>query len=217
MHLEPHATLGWAIANIGGADRQLRKWCVIGALLPDIDGLPLIISPQAYGHWHHTFGHNVFLWALFVAWVTWRCGSWRAFLLSFLAFGTHLLTDAQLSGWPLQLFWPVSHSGYLFRGAVGLSSPINTNLVYLSFVVVGLLAVVYKRTPIELFSARADRLLISLFQKKLLSCSICNRPSNQICSQCERPICVRHTSVQRHLMLLCPNCARNPDRAGSCA
>ena len=63
MHLEPHAALGWAIGNLGGADRQLRRYCVLGAILPDIDALSYIFGPQAYGRWHHTFGHNVFLWA----------------------------------------------------------------------------------------------------------------------------------------------------------
>jgi len=47
MHLEPHAALGWVLGNIGGADRKLRRWCVLGALLPDVDGLPIIVSPQA--------------------------------------------------------------------------------------------------------------------------------------------------------------------------
>src|SRR6266446_1194914 len=104
MHFEPHAALGWAIGNFGGADRQLRKWCVIGAILPDIDAIPFVFSAQAYGRWHHTFGRN-------------------------------LLTDAQFSGWLLQLFWPFSKTGYLFRGSVSLSAPINTHLVYYSFVV----------------------------------------------------------------------------------
>lgn len=86
MHFEPHAALGWAIGNVGGVDRQLRKWCVVGAILPDIDAAPYVFGPEAYGHWHHTFGHNVFLWILFSGWVTWKCRSMRALVLSFLAF-----------------------------------------------------------------------------------------------------------------------------------
>src|SRR3989442_6187492 len=206
MHLEPHAALGWAIGNVGGADRQLRRYCVLGAVLPDIDALPYIFEPQAYGRWHHTFGHNVFVWSLFVAWVTWRCRSRRAFFLSFLSFGSHLLTDAQLSGWNLQLFWPLSKTGYLFPHAVGLEAPINTHLVYLSFAVVGLLAALYKRTPIELFSPKLDQLLMAFFQRKHLSCAFCVRKCNQICCRCERPVCIHHGRVRRHLLLLCPEC-----------
>jgi len=60
MHLEPHAALGWAIGNLGRADRKLRNWCVLGAILPDIDAFPYVFGAQYYGRWHHTFGHNVF-------------------------------------------------------------------------------------------------------------------------------------------------------------
>src|SRR4026207_134601 len=142
MHLEPHAALGWALGNVGGADRDLRKWCVIGAVLPDIDAVPYVFGAEAYARWHHTFGHNVFLWALFVGYVTYRGRSVRALILSFLSFGSHLITDAQLSGWDLYLFWPFSYEGFLFPHAVGLAAPINIYLVYLSFVAVVMLALI---------------------------------------------------------------------------
>ena|SRR6185369_11507465 len=63
MHFEPHAVLGWTLGNVAGADRALRKWCVIGAILPDVDAIPFVFGAEAYGRWHHTFGHNVWLWA----------------------------------------------------------------------------------------------------------------------------------------------------------
>jgi len=206
MHFEPHAVLGWAMGNIGGANRRLRAWCVIGAVLPDIDAIPFVFGAQAYGRWHHTFGHNVFLWAVFVGWVTFKCRSRRALLLSFLSFGSHLLADAQFSGWKLHLFWPFSNVGYLFSGAVGLDSPINTRLVYGSFALAGVLAWLYQRTPIDLFSAKLDQLLLSFFRRKRLCCGICHRPSNQTCSRCERPICIHHAAVRKHLVLCCPDC-----------
>jgi membrane-bound metal-dependent hydrolase YbcI (DUF457 family) len=206
MHFEPHAALGWALGNVGGADRRLRKWCLIGAILPDLDAIPFVFGAQAYGRWHHTFGHNVFLWGLFVGWVTWSFRSKRALFLSFLSFGSHLLTDAQFSGWELQLFWPVSHAGYLFRGAVGLNAPINTHLVYYSFLVVALLVVLYQRTPMDIFSGRLDRLFLSCFQRKLFACSTCQRSTNQLCSRCGHPVCIRHSTVRKDIRLMCPDC-----------
>ena len=217
MHFEPHAALGWAIGNLGGADRQLRKWCVIGAILPDVDAIPFVFSAQAYGRWHHTFGHNVFLWSLFVTWITFKFRSKRALLLSFLSFGSHLLTDAQFSGWPLRLFWPFSKAGYFFRGSVSLSAPINTHLVYYSFIALGILALLYQRTPVEIFSARLDRLLLSFFQKKPLSCSTCQRSTNQICSRCASPVCMRHCTVERTIRLLCPECLAAKNANGTSA
>ena len=207
MHFEPHAALGWAIGNVGGADRQLRKWCVVGAILPDFDAIPYVFGAEVYARWHHTFGHNIFLWALFAGWVTYKCRSTRALVLSSLAFGSHVLTDAQFSGWGLQLFWPFSKARYLFPAAVGLEAPINTQLVYLSFALIALLAVSYKRTPLEIFSSRLDKLLLSFFQRKVLNCGFCFRKSNQMCVQCERSICVRHATVNKQLRLLCPDCA----------
>ncbi|HTG43435.1 MAG TPA: metal-dependent hydrolase [Verrucomicrobiae bacterium] len=210
MHLEPHATLGWLLANVGGADRQLRKWCVVGAILPDIDAIAYLFGAHAYGRWHHTFGHNVFLWVAFVAWVTYRCKSKRAFILSFLAFGSHLLTDAQLSGWDQYFFWPFSRTGYLFPGAVGLEAPINTQLVYASFVVIALVAFFYQRTPLDLFSPRLDQLLISAFRAKDLTCGFCPRKCNQTCVSCQQPVCVRHGAVKKKpIRLLCPECAQS--------
>src|SRR5262245_39279065 len=62
MHLQAHAALGWMIgAAVPGADRRLRAWCTVAAVLPDIDGLTYAFGPLFYSHWHHTFGHNVFL------------------------------------------------------------------------------------------------------------------------------------------------------------
>jgi membrane-bound metal-dependent hydrolase YbcI (DUF457 family) len=210
MHLEPHAALGWAIGNFGGADRDLRKWCVIGAILPDIDAVPYIFGVESYSRWHHTFGHNVFLWALFVGFVTFKFRSPRACILSFLSFGSHLLTDAGLSGWPVDLFWPFSRSGYLFPGAVGLEAPINTHLVYYSFLLVGLLAFLYGRTPLEMFSEKLDQLLISVFKAKHLVCSVCQRKCNQRCFQCDGPICFSHATVTKKMVPLCPDCVSSP-------
>jgi membrane-bound metal-dependent hydrolase YbcI (DUF457 family) len=206
MHLEPHAALGWTIGIIGRADRKLRNWCVVGAILPDIDAIPYVFGPDVYARWHHTFGHNVFLWAAFVGFVTWRCRSIRAAILSFLAFGSHLLTDAQLSGWDLYLFWPVSREGYLFANAVGLEAPINTFLVYASLGVVLLIGLFYRRTPMDIFSPKLDRVFFSAFGKKVNSCAICAAPSNQTCETCGRAICLRHATLNRSIAVLCVDC-----------
>jgi len=208
------------MGNVAGADRGLRKWCVIGAVLPDIDAVPYVFGAEAYGRWHHTFGHNVFLWALFVGYVTYRMRSVRALILSFLAFGSHLITDAQLSGWDLYLFWPLSHKGFLFPHAVGLAAPINTRLVYLSFVAVAVLALIYRRTPIDLFSPKLDQLFFSAFNEKTRICSVCGRKCNQRCSSCQRPLCFRHATVTKDIRIICRDCVtsklvQNPSQVGN--
>jgi len=97
VHLECHAVLGWIIGNAGANERQIRNYTVIGAVLPDIDAIPYVISPFYYGLYHHTFGHNIFLWLLWSVFGGTRFRSWKAGLLGFVAFGSHLLTDAFLS------------------------------------------------------------------------------------------------------------------------
>lgn len=209
MHFEPHATLGWAIGNLGGGDRRIRNYCVLGAVLPDIDAAAFLFGPQAYGDWHHTFGHNVFLWAAFVGWVGWRCQSWRAALLSTLSFGSHLLADAQLSGWLLYLFWPLSRHGYLFPGAVGLEAPLNLWLVYLSPVVILILAVLFKRTPIDIVSPKLDGLFTAFFRARPLRCRTCDRRCNRHCDACGEPTCGRHATIAKGFHLLCPTCTNH--------
>ncbi len=206
MHFEPHAALGWTIGNIAGADRKLRNYCVLGAVLPDVDAVALLFGGDAYAHFHHTFGHNIFAWALFTGWVTIRCRSWKAFLLSFICFGTHLLADAKFSLWQIQLFWPLTDWGFMFPNSISLLAPINTHLVYYSFLLVALLSLIYRRTPVDIFSPKLDQLLISFFRKKRLQCHVCGKGSNQTCSSCGGPVCFSHGAVQKNLTLLCPTC-----------
>ena len=200
--------LGWAIGNIGGADRRLRNYCVVGAILPDIDAVPYIFGAKYYEHFHHTFGHNIFFWLLFTIWVGWKCASARSWILGFLSFGSHLLTDAHFSGWKLYLFWPFSRVGFLFPNAVDLSHPSNIQAMYVGFALVILLAFRYQRTPIDVFSPKLDRLFVSFFRQKKLTCHLCRRRANQLCSRCRQPVCLRHGLVKRDWEIFCPACAQ---------
>jgi len=206
VHFEPHATLGWVIGNLSGGDRRLRNYCVLGAILPDIDAAAYLFGPEAYRDWHHTFGHNVFLWAAFVAWVTWKCRSYRALVLSTFAFGSHLLTDALLSGWRLYLFWPFSGQGYILPGAVGLEAPINHWLVYLSPAVILLGARIWKRTPIDVFSPKFDRILVSFITRGTAVCGTCQKSSSLQCDECGQPVCLRHGTVRSGFRVECSAC-----------
>lgn len=215
MHIEPHFMLGWAIGNVGGGDRALRTYCAIGAILPDLDALPIVLGAEAYGRYHHTFGHNVFLWAAFVAWVTWRQRSQRAFWLSIAAFGSHLLADAWLSGWYLMPFWPAFRWDFLPPGGASLEAPINLWLVYLSLIAIPVLGIIYKRTPLEIISPKFDQFLASLFEKKRLDCGFCGWKANHRCSTCGKPVCPRHGRVGRNLLLSCPDCSAMSGRTTS--
>ena len=206
MHLECHAVLGWIIANAGANERQIRNYTVIGAVLPDIDAIPYVISPFYYGLYHHTFGHNIFLWLLWSVFGGIHFRSWKAGLLGFVAFGSHLLTDAFLSNWPLYLFWPFSRQGYLPAHSLELSSPINTYLVYSIPLVLLVAALIWKRTPLEWINPKLDTLFLSYFRRKTALCFACGRPANLTCEKCARPLCPAHVNVSLRWLLLCSAC-----------
>jgi hypothetical protein len=211
MHLECHAALGWIIANVGaraGDDRRLRNYTVISAILPDIDALPYLFGPYYYGLYHHTFGHNIFLWLLWSAWGVKRFRSWCAGLLGFIAFGSHLLTDAFLSNWFLYLFWPFSRKDFLPAHSLELSSPVNTWLLYSTPLWLVIAALIWKRTPLEWISPKLDHLFISFFRRKNARCYVCERGANLECAACHRPICPRHLQVISKWEIRCPNCRK---------
>src|SRR4051794_4727197 len=115
--------LGYLLGLIGKARRKLVLYCILGAVLPDIDAIPYLFGVEYYDRFHHTFGHNVFLWILFAGFVTWKFRSFSAFLLSTVCFGSHLLTDYFLSGWPIYFLWPLTRQGWMSSHAVGLEHP----------------------------------------------------------------------------------------------
>ena len=205
MHFESHAALGWLIGNLGTDDRPLRNYCVLGAILPDVDAISLLCGIEAYSKYHHTFGHNLFFALWYVAFVTWRVKTFRAFVLSSIAIASHLATDACLSGWEIYLFWPFSEKGYLLAN-IGLGSSINRGLVFGSFVLIVFLAFTHRRTPVDLFSPELDRHLVSFFMPRKQICHECGRPCNQYCSLCHNPVCWIHGTIGKKFALYCQKC-----------
>jgi hypothetical protein len=73
VHLEAHAGLGWLVGVATPAsDHRLRNWCLAASVLPDVDAVTYLWGPEAYGRYHHTFGHNVFLGAALAGLAGWH-------------------------------------------------------------------------------------------------------------------------------------------------
>jgi hypothetical protein len=214
MHLEAHAGLGWAIGVLApGSDRRLRNVCVAAALIPDVDAVTYLFGYQAYADYHHTFGHNVFvglaLAGLAVWWHRDRPAKRRALAagLAALAFASHLLTDAWFTRYPVYPWWPFSRQEFLFEGGVGLVAPINVTLIYASFALVFVLALLKRVTPLDVFSPGLDRLFLGFFRRRTLSCATCQAKTNAACHGCEQPVCGRHGTIGKGFCLACPGCA----------
>jgi hypothetical protein len=214
MHLEAHAMLGWAIGNLAGKEAGMRRYVTLAAVLPDLDGLGFFFGPHGYDRWHHTIGHNLFAWVTVAALAGWCFRSWKAAALAALAFGSHVIADMGLSGWPVYLLWPFSGRAFLFPHSVGLSHPLNIQLIYAGYAVVLLLALICRRTPLELFSPALDRLVMALVPPYRLVCGTCKRGANLACAVCGAPMCVRHTRMGKRWAALCPACA-GANQAGS--
>jgi hypothetical protein len=213
MHFEAHAGAGWLIGNLPPqADRGLRNWCLAAAVLPDADAVSFLFGPQAYGRWHHTLGHNVFVGIALTGLALWhqRKKGWgRAALVGLLvacSFAVHVLTDAKLSAYATKLFWPFSHTEYEFSSNLGLASPINTYLVYASLLAVFLIALWRKVTPLEVLSPALDRLLLSPLRPRPLACSVCGQRCGNRCEACGAALCLHHSRITGSLRITCASC-----------
>ena len=213
MHLQAHAGLGWLIgASAPGADRRLRNWCVAAAVLPDVDGVTYLFGPEAFGRWHHTVGHNVFAGVLCVLAAAWHVRGNRLYagFLTAIAFLSHLVTDQVFTEWPVYPLWPFSYHPLPLDNRYALGHPINTWIVIGSLVIIPLIALWRKVTPLDVLSPSLDRAVINTFRAKTLACATCAAPCGNRCEKCEAPLCGRHARIDRRLRLVCSACGRPP-------
>lgn len=61
MYLSAHGALPrWS-------DRRVRRFCLLAAVIPDIDAAALLLGKAAYVRWRHMFGHCLLLGVALVA------------------------------------------------------------------------------------------------------------------------------------------------------
>lgn len=89
-----HALLGWWTANVVPLSRRDRLLIFLGGLLPDLDGLGILVSMDAYFTYHHILCHNLLgglLWTIVVAIL---CQARReCIILTLLNWHVHLACD----------------------------------------------------------------------------------------------------------------------------
>ncbi len=173
-----HLLIGWGAANLGGLQRRERAVVALAGLVPDADGLGMVVDfltrhaaqpTNWWGEYHHTFGHNLFT-GLALAFVTFLLASRRftAAALAFASFHLHLLGD--LIGargpdgdqWPIHYFWPASNEPALtWAGQWPLNAWPNfvTTAVFLAL----MFWLAWRRgySPLEMVSARADSAFVA--------------------------------------------------------
>lgn len=168
-----HAVLSWWIANVAPLSRRDRLLVFALGLAPDLDGLPLLVSTEAYVTYHHVLCHNLPFGLLCTACAI---ATAQARLLTaalvFLSFHLHLACDYFGSGgpgdyiWVLPYFYPLvgGWSGGQFVGPAWYWNPwqwpLNgwPNLLITLLGIVGALVIALRlgRTPVEFLWRRAD-------------------------------------------------------------
>ncbi len=153
-----HAELSWL--TTWRVPERRDRWLIVAAgLAPDLDGLTLLAGEEAYGRWHHVLTHG-FAAALAVTLACALLARSKAQVagLSLLAFHLHLLCDLAGSGpgWPICYLWPLSLAEWSWSGQWNLASWQNTFVGLVATLAALACALPLRRTPVELFSVRAD-------------------------------------------------------------
>lgn len=145
---------------------------VVAGIAPDLDGLSLLGGLEAYARYHHVLFHGV-PGALLTAGLCALLACQRAAtgLLALVAFHLHLLCDLAGSGpgWPILYLWPLSDREWAWEGQWDLASWQNSVIGLL--VTLGCLACALwtHRTPVELFSLRADTAVVATLRHRFLT------------------------------------------------
>jgi len=162
-----HAEIGW-LCSQSRASRRERWVITAAAILPDLDGAGILFSDELYAAWHHKVGHGLPAAVGFTVLALLVTRSWRVAGLACLAFHTHIVADLVGSGpgWPIWYLWPWSELEWLPSWQWDLASWQNS-LIGLAFTLAGLSgALWWKRTPVELFSTKADAAVVATLRAR---------------------------------------------------
>jgi LexA-binding, inner membrane-associated putative hydrolase len=184
MHIGTHFLAGWLVAvPRGGSLAPLgtsltpreRGAIAFAGVAPDIDGLPIVVDKVNgmfgresfyYETWHHVLAHNLGAAILFASVCAAIAGAGRrriVFLLAFISTHLHLLFDligsrgTDGSQWPIPYLSPFSQAWQLtWSGQWTFNSWQNTTIIAMLLLATLRAAWKYGRSPVGLFSARAD-------------------------------------------------------------
>lgn len=163
-----HAELSWLV----GARLPLRRDRVLVTLagvLPDLDGLTLLAGEAAYATYHHVVTHGLPSALVCAAVLGWLGEKKRVVaVLAFVTFHLHLLCDLVGSGpgWPLWYLWPFSTHETMWDGQWNLASWQNTLIGLAATLAVLVCALPLGRTAVEVFSTRADAVVVKALRAR---------------------------------------------------
>ena len=183
MNPASHLLISWTVANTAEIPRRDRALVTLTGVIPDIDGVGIVAELLTedtstpliwYSKYHHVLAHNLAMGLILAAFVF--CFSIKrriTTLLALAAFHLHLLGDLAGSRgpdgyqWPIPYFFPISSDWSLtWQGQWELNAWPNI-LATLVFVAITLyIACKRGRTPLEMFSLKADAALVARLRMK---------------------------------------------------
>ena len=162
-----HAEIGWLL-SLPLEKRRDRLLVVAAAVVPDIDGLPIVVSEELYSAWHHKLAHG----AVAAVVVTLAVLVWSrrpaAAALALAAFHSHIAMDLAGSGpgWPILYWWPFADTEWLPSWQWDLASWQNSTFGLLTTLSCLACALRFGRTPVEIFSVRADAKVVEALRRR---------------------------------------------------
>ncbi len=179
-----HLLASWIIASQGTDNPRDCRLVALAGILPDADGLGLIIdlanqalghrAPQLYARYHHYLLHGGF-GALLIAAVL--CGfavrRWRVAVLALLVFHLHLLCDFVRSRGPSpEDLWPIFYYGpfdkdpmWIWKGQWPLDAWRNRLLTLALFWWALWLSLPRGYSFVGVFSRKADNIFMGVIRK----------------------------------------------------
>jgi hypothetical protein len=178
-----HFLTGWVIANSASAlDARERAIVTVAGIVPDIDGLGAVAElltkngahPLAWFSLYHHQLHNL-AFGLVVSVLTFALSRhrWLASLLALLSFHVHLAEDI-LGGrgpdgyqWPIPYLAPFSSRLQIaWQGQWMLNAWPNFAITACLLILTFYLAWAKGYSPLEIVSARADKIFIATLQQR---------------------------------------------------
>ncbi len=183
MHVVTHLLAGWALAEQTKLERRDKAIIAWASVAPDLDGIGLPVDwatralgsgTDLYETYHHVAFHGLpAALALTLICLPFLRRKALGAALVFASFHLHLLFDlagsrgsAPGDTWPIHYLYPFSDHAVSWSGQWPLTGWQNTTLT-VALLLYGLWCGVERgRTPVALFSARADAGLVQALQAR---------------------------------------------------
>ena len=177
-----HFLTGWVLASAAGLNRRGRTVVTVAAVIPDVDGLGLIVELLTrhsqhpllwFSEYHHHLHTLFFAVIVSVGALLISESRWVGAALAFVSFHLHLLEDLVGSrgpdgfGWPIPYLFPFSSRwNWTWQGQWELNAWPNVALTLALILVTLWMAVNRGFSPVDLFSRKADQTVVTALRKR---------------------------------------------------